>query len=68
MFILIIWLQGIWSTQHGYSFELDPAVGGIYMLPLTAGFLIVGPVSGAGRWTGSGRERSRYRRHDHRCR
>ena len=47
MFILIIWLQGIWLPQHGYSFESTPLWAGIYMLPLTAGFLIVGPMSGA---------------------
>jgi MFS family permease len=46
MFILIIWLQGIWLPQHGYSFESTPLWAGIYMLPLTVGFLIVGPVSG----------------------
>ena len=28
MFILIIWLQGIWLPRHGYSFESDAAVGG----------------------------------------
>jgi MFS family permease len=46
MFILIIWLQGIWLPQHGYNFESTPLWAGIYMLPLTAGFLIAGPVSG----------------------
>ena len=46
MFILIIWLQGIWLPQHGYSFASTPLWAGIYMLPLTAGFLIAGPVSG----------------------
>jgi MFS family permease len=46
MFILIIWLQGIWLPQHGYSFASTPLWAGIYMLPLTVGFLIVGPVSG----------------------
>ncbi|MDQ2879765.1 MAG: MFS transporter [Actinomycetota bacterium] len=46
MFILIIWLQGIWLPQHGYSFESTPLWAGIYMLPLTVGFLTVGPVSG----------------------
>jgi MFS family permease len=46
MFILIIWLQGIWLPQHGYSFESTPLWAGIYMLPLTVGFLIAGPVSG----------------------
>ena len=46
MFILIIWLQGIWLPQHGYSFSNTPLWAGIFMLPLTAGFLIAGPVSG----------------------
>ena len=46
MFILIIWLQGIWLPQHGYSFSVTPLWAGIYMLPLTAGFLVAGPVSG----------------------
>jgi MFS family permease len=46
MFILIIWLQGVWLPQHGYSFESTPLWAGIYMLPLTVGFLVAGPVSG----------------------
>ena len=46
MFILIIWLQGIWLPLHGYSFVNTPLWAGIYLLPLTAGFLIAGPVSG----------------------
>jgi MFS family permease len=46
MFMLIIWLQGIWLPQHGYSFESTPLWAGIYMLPLTGGFLIAGPISG----------------------
>ena len=46
MFILIIWLQGIWLPEHGYSFANTPLWAGIYMLPLTAGFLIAGPISG----------------------
>ncbi len=45
-FMLIIWLQGIWLPLHGYSFERTPLWAGIYMLPLTGGFLIAGPVSG----------------------
>jgi MFS family permease len=45
-FMLIIWLQGIWLPLHGYSFERTPLWAGIYMLPLTAGFLVAGPVSG----------------------
>jgi MFS family permease len=46
MFILIIWLQGIWLPQHGYSFTKTPLYAGIYMLPLTVGMLCAGPVSG----------------------
>jgi MFS family permease len=45
-FVLIIWLQGIWLPRHGYSFSQTPLWAGIYMLPLTAGFLIAGPLSG----------------------
>jgi MFS family permease len=46
MFMLIIWLQGIWLPLHGYSFARTPLWAGIAMLPLTAGFLISGPVAG----------------------
>jgi MFS family permease len=46
MFMLIIWLQGIWLPEHGYSFTDTPLWAGIYMLPLSAGFLIAGPISG----------------------
>ena len=46
MFMLIIWLQGIWLPLHGYSFAKTPLWAGIYMLPLTGGFLLAGPVSG----------------------
>ena len=45
-FMLIMWLQGIWLPLHGYSFEQTPLWAGIYMLPLTMGFLVAGPVSG----------------------
>ena len=46
MFILVIWLQGIWLPEHGYSFTRTPLWAGIFMLPLTLGFLISGPISG----------------------
>ncbi len=46
MFMLIIWLQGIWLPEHGYSFTETPLWAGIYMLPLTIGMLIAGPTSG----------------------
>jgi MFS family permease len=44
--MLVIWLAGIWLPLHGYPFEVTPLWAGIYMLPLTAGFLLAGPVSG----------------------
>ncbi len=46
MFMLIMWLQGIWLPLHGYSFAQTPLWAGIYMLPLTVGFLVAGPASG----------------------
>ncbi len=42
-----IWLQGIWLPLHGYAYHDTPLWAGIYMLPLTLGFLIAGPASGA---------------------
>jgi MFS family permease len=45
-FMLVIWLAGIWLPLHGYNYTVTPLWAGIYMLPLTAGFLIAGPVSG----------------------
>ena len=47
MFMLVIWLQGIWLPLHGYDFTRTPLWAGVAMLPLTLGFLIAGPVSGA---------------------
>jgi MFS family permease len=46
-FMLIIWLQGIWLPLHGYDFAQTPLWAGIYMLPMTIGFLVAGPASGA---------------------
>ena len=45
-FMLIIWLQGIWLPLHGYDFEQTPLWAGIYLLPLTIGFLAAGPLAG----------------------
>jgi MFS family permease len=45
-FMLVIWLAGIWLPLHGYDFAQTPLWAGIYMLPLTAGFLLAGPISG----------------------
>ncbi|MEU1980907.1 MFS transporter [Nocardia sp. NPDC019395] len=46
-FILIIWLQGIWLPQHGFDYSRTPLWAGIYMLPMTVGFLLSAPLSGA---------------------
>ena len=46
MFILIIWLQGIWLPEHGYDFASTPLWAGIRMVPLTVGFLLAGPLAG----------------------
>lgn len=46
MFLLIILLQGIWLPLHGYSYESTPFWAGIYILPLTIGMSIMGPISG----------------------
>ncbi|WP_174682930.1 MFS transporter [Mycolicibacterium conceptionense] len=46
-FMLIIWLQGIWLPLHGYSFESTPLWAGIYLLPVTVGFLVAAPIAGA---------------------
>ena len=45
-FMLIVWLQGVWLPLHGYSFEETPLWSAIFMLPLTVGFLLAGPVAG----------------------
>jgi len=45
-FMLIIWLQGIWLPLHGYDYTQTPLWAGIYMLPMTIGFLVAGPLSG----------------------
>ena len=46
MFMLIIWLQGIWLPAARLQLHQTPLWAGIYMLPLTLGILIAGPVSG----------------------
>ncbi|HXY44772.1 MAG TPA: MFS transporter [Acidimicrobiales bacterium] len=46
MFMLIVWLQGIWLPLHGYSFSQTPLWAGIYMIPLTVGLLAAAPLSG----------------------
>jgi MFS family permease len=59
-FVLVIWLQGIWLPLHGYDYSQTPFWAGIFVLPLTAGFFVAGPLSGTlsdrfgARWFASG--------------
>jgi MFS family permease len=59
-FVLVIWLQGIWLPLHGYDYGQTPFWAGIFILPLTAGFFVAGPLSGTlsdrfgARWFASG--------------
>ncbi len=55
-FMLVIWLQGIWLPIHGFTFEQTPLWAAIYMIPLMAGFLFSGPLSGtfSDRWGARG--------------
>ncbi|KAA8922449.1 MFS transporter [Thermoplasma sp.] len=47
MFMVIILLQGIWLPLHGYSYASVPFWAGIYTIPMMAGFVLFGPISGA---------------------
>lgn len=46
MIMLIILLQGIWLPLHGYSYESTPFWAGVFMIPMMAGFVVMGPLSG----------------------
>jgi MFS family permease len=46
MILIIILLQGIWLPLHGYSYSSTPFWAGIYLVPLTIGIIIMGPISG----------------------
>ncbi|MFG1501950.1 MAG: MFS transporter [Cuniculiplasma divulgatum] len=47
MFMLIILLQGVWLPLHNFSYSSTPFWAGIYMIPMTLGFLTMGPIGGA---------------------
>ena len=44
MFILIIWLQGIWLPQHGYSFTRRRCGPAVHAARSPSGMLFAGPV------------------------
>jgi MFS family permease len=46
MIMLSILLQGIWLPLHGINYTDTPFWAGIYLLPLSAGFVTMGPISG----------------------
>jgi MFS family permease len=46
LIMLIILLQGIWLPLHGYSFDSTPFWAGIFMIPMSIGFVLTGPISG----------------------
>lgn len=46
MFMIILLFQGIWLPLHGYSYSSVPFWAGIFMLPMTVGMAIFGPIGG----------------------
>ncbi|MEM0160779.1 MAG: MFS transporter [Thermoplasmata archaeon] len=47
MFLVVIWLQGIYLPLHGFAYTVTPLWAGIYMLPMIFGMSIFGPIGGA---------------------
>ncbi len=46
MIMIIILLQGIWLPLHGYTYESAPFWAGIFMIPMSIGVALTGPLSG----------------------
>jgi EmrB/QacA subfamily drug resistance transporter len=46
MFVLILFLQGIYLPLHGVAYADTPLWAGIYMLPMTVGLIIMAPIAG----------------------
>jgi EmrB/QacA subfamily drug resistance transporter len=46
MIMLVVLLQGIWLPLHGYSYDSTPFWAGIFMLPMSIGIALTGPLSG----------------------
>ncbi|WP_291766731.1 MFS transporter [Caldivirga sp. UBA161] len=47
MFLLTIWLQGIYLPLHGFSYVETPFWAGIYMLSMLIGTVVMAPIGGA---------------------
>ncbi|NON61157.1 MFS transporter [Acidianus sp. RZ1] len=46
LLILLVFLQGIWLPLHGIPYSQTPFWAGIYLIPNTLGFAVLGPISG----------------------
>jgi len=46
MIMLVVLLQGIWLPLQGYSYDSAPFWAGIFMIPMSIGIAITGPLSG----------------------
>jgi EmrB/QacA subfamily drug resistance transporter len=46
MIMLVVLLQGIWLPLHGFTYEEAPFWAGIFMIPMTIGVALTGPISG----------------------
>jgi len=46
MLMLVILLQAVWLPLHGFSYQSTPFWAGIYIIPMSLGFVSAGPVSG----------------------
>ncbi len=46
MIMIVILLQGVWLPLHGYSYDSAPFWAGIFMIPLSIGVALTGPISG----------------------
>jgi len=46
MLMLVILMQAVWLPLHGFSYQDTPFWAGIYMIPMSLGFVSAGPVSG----------------------
>ena len=44
--MLIILLQAVWLPLHGISYQDTPFWAGVYIIPFSLGFVVMGPLSG----------------------
>ena len=46
MIMLVVLLQGVWLPLHGFSYDSAPFWAGIFMIPMSIGIALTGPLSG----------------------